>query len=376
MNDLEPRHHNFHLSLAERYPDTEFVTLKTQQEITVNQNNFLSRYCTWKHPLMGLLEMQKLRSLVRGSSKPSIIYFYEGSFSWAILIFFLAVFRVINCPVVINLFPSSDFFSRYNHFPFPNIFKTYIFCAILDLLCRFKIYVTVDNLDSPNVPLPIRSKLREFPLFSSIEKRDTHKVPRRRKHNSILILSRNIDNTFFDTAMSQSCPKCRYFVLGDESDKVNRYRNLETLNSKIPRTEYEHFFSQFDYVCFFYNVRENSSGKILDVCQTSIPICIPKESQYVHRKGMTSTSYFEFSLENFSTISNALCHPKFRKLPVKSHDWGPSTFLPRLLSIPNESNKILLQKKIVNVILLVILSIYFLATRVYFTIQLALKKLI
>lgn len=375
FHESEPRHHNFHLSLDKSGSEVTFITLRDQSIFSPQQNNLLPKSSTWGQPIFGFGTFMKFRAhLERAKThRRYACYIYEGSFSWAFLLAAINYFGRMQMHFVVNIFPSQDFFAK--HFTYSNsqYFKISFLLFLLDRLRDMKVYVTFDNKDARIIPRELVCKINEFPLFSSISKvsKQIHSMD---SHSNVLILERNYTIQDLSFLISESCKQCNFYIARSDSMSFNSATNFHLFPQVIPVNQYSTVLGKFDYVIFLYDVENNSSGKILDFCQLSTPVCIPKGANYLLRIAQNSVPYLDFSLGNPLSLKTLFNHPTF-KMPNSGTNWGPESFPSRLLALTEKENNELCRRSILRFFFAATLLVCISITRSIFVLRLIYSRL-
>ncbi len=377
MKDSEPRHHNFHLSLEKAPIEVNFITLYGQEQLSSKQYNLLPNSTKWKHPFMGPICTFRLWKHLKklGMNHKYAVYLYEGSLTWAAQLSLLSYFGRLKAPFVVNLFPSQDRLSKLSKSRLLSKPLQSLFLLTIQFFRAMNVLITIDNKEAPIVPLPLRKKTLEFPLFSSLSQSISQRLPIVRKHKKVLILERNCNSLNLVELLENSCTKCTFFTLSPDSRSENMQSNLHLIPNVISRESYSQMYNDLDYVIFLYDVENNSSGRILDVCQLNIPVCIPKSSTYLLKTAQQSASYHEFEIDNHDSIEVLFNHPRFVG-PIERKDWGPETFSHRIWQLLQERATV--EKSSSSKIFFIALTItlFYLSTRLCTAVYLAYSKFV
>jgi hypothetical protein len=282
----EPRHNNFHQAISveanSQHLPIRYLGLKnTTKADWVTQvlpDTVLKRF-----PYISPVGYFKvIRSLKLQGEFRTVIYIFEGSFLWLILIKLLS--RLIpNSSVVCNLFSSS----KYSKVLFNKGKIRAPYSLALRILNRFEnIHLTFDTqlmTDKVNLALGRNQFQNVFPLPSALPYL-TEKKYSPEGHHRVLVNMRDFEISTFHDLISGSCPDCT-FVLprGPLAStplwfEFGKYPNLVFDEANIPVDEYLNYVDQFDYMIFLYRPSIDSSGRLLDAIVRRIPVCIPRQS--------------------------------------------------------------------------------------------------
>lgn len=350
------------------------MTLKKQLQVSQFQENILPKSSTWRQPIIGISTLFKLKAYLKTFRTNSrfVAYLYEGSFSWAILLAILNYFGRLNIFFVVNIFPSQDFFTSYFTKGYLLNRQTYILRFLLAIFKSLNIYITFDNSNAKILPQTLVGTIPEFPLFSSIEK--VSKQRRLKKaHANVLILERNYRIDDLDDFLSQSCTSCSFYIARPEQKTSNDSPNLHFLPSVISRDDYSRFYERFDYAIFLYDVPNNSSGKMLDICQLNIPACIPTSATYLNVIARRSIPFYEFDIQDLRSIKLTVNHPTFKN-PVEESDWGPESFPSRLRDLVEKGQRLKKRWGLIKFLAAILLLFYFCFSRLKFIMNLIFVK--
>jgi hypothetical protein len=282
----QPRHNTFHQAISQeaikRGLSIQYLGLKnTHKADWVNQ--VLPDTVLKRIPYISPLQLYRiLRSLPLAKKSKNVIYMFEGSFTWSVLLSLVS--RLIpNTSVVCNLFPSSKYSKILNN---KNGLRP-IFSAVFLIFSKFSwIHLTFDTrLMSESVNQSIgREQFKNiFPLPSALpyleEKQNISPL-----HYKILVNMRDFNLAELHELVSGSCQECTFvFPRGFTTStplwyEFGDYSNLSFDETNIAVEDYLDYVDQFDYMIFLYNPSIDSSGKLLDALVRRKPVCLPRES--------------------------------------------------------------------------------------------------
>ena len=262
-------------------------------------------------------------SLLLTSDKTNIIYIYEGSFSWAILIKLLSL-EIVPTNVVCNLFPAS----KYENLMFKSHKMKLRYKLMFWIISKSnRIQITVDTKhlkEKINSIISVNPKVEVFPLPSSFDLLVGQK-PKHGEHSKVLVNLRDFPFSDLTNLLEGSCRLCSFvFASGLSEQAVTSYGLLDYQNVKfeersIAVEDYRYYIDTFDYMIFLYKPSLDSSGKILDCITRKIPICLPKEATEWVENAMDWNKTFLFEFGNTHSAKSAFNHPIFSE-PLKLGD--------------------------------------------------------
>jgi hypothetical protein len=282
----EPRHNNFHQAISVEANSQHLPiwylglenTTKADWVTQVLPDTVLKRF-----PYVSPLEYSRIkRSLKLKREFKTVIYIFEGSFLWLILIKLLSSL-IPNSAVVCNLFSSS----KYSQALFNDGKIRTLYGLAFRALERFEnVHLTFDTqlmTDKVNLALGRNQFQKVFPLPSALPYL-TEKKYSPEGHHRVLVNMRDFEISTLHDLISGSCPDCT-FVLprGPLAStplwfEFGKYPNLSFDVANIPVDEYLDYIDQFDYMIFLYRPSIDSSGRLLDAIVRRIPVCIPSQS--------------------------------------------------------------------------------------------------
>lgn len=318
-------------------------------------------------PIINLKKFKSITKIIGNmGSKRNLIYIYEGSFSWLILLDLLSI-NLGSSNLVCNLFPASKYeiiMFRNDKMKLKYRFLFWYFSRIR----KVKITVDTNHLQKRiNASLRTNPQVNVFPLPSSFELLAGEKSTEN-EHLKVLVNIRKFPLSELTELLSDSCKSCEFVfpvgVLDKHKDSygLQNFTNAKFEERSIQVENYQSYIDGFDYMIFLYEPSLDSSGKILDCITRKIPVCLPKQAtEWVETsQKWNSTFLFEFG-DNQST-AGAFNHPHFAlprsiDLPTctpldtlrvfSSYDFSPKT---RQLSKP--IGKILLTSHYVTALLI------------------------
>ena len=282
----EPRHNTFHNSLAV-WGNTEGVkvnylglknTYKANWIIQILPDTVLKRI-----PYMSPINFFRVRkSLNVNFDSKTVIYVYEGTLSWLVLLSLVARF-VPNSVLVCNLFSGS----KYSRVLFSGTRIRLPFRICFQIIRKMKnLHLTFDTalmVDKVNSALGRKQIRHKFPLPSALP------YLRERKydptgHHRVLVNMREFEISGLHELLVNSCLDCTFvFPRGPLAStplslEFGKYSNLVFDESNIAVEDYLAYVDQFDYMIFLYKPSMNSSGRLLDAIVRRIPVCVPIQS--------------------------------------------------------------------------------------------------
>ena len=314
-----PRHNTIHQSIYDTAIShglsISYLGLSDHQPVSwikqVLPNSILKPFPVMKSKYYKLIS----DSLLLTRDKTNIIYIYEGSFSWAILIKLLSL-KIGPANVVCNLFPAS----KYENL----IFKSHkmklrykLMFWIVSKSNRIQITVDTKHLkEKINSNIFVNPKVEVFPLPSSFDLLVGEK-PKHGEHSRVLVNIR--DFLFSDLAnlLEGSCQLCSFvFASGLIEQGANSYGLLNFQNVKfeersIPVEDYRDYIDTFDYMIFLYKPSLDSSGKILDCITRKIPMCLPIQAKEWVENAVSWNKTFLFEFGNTQSAKQTFNHPTF-----------------------------------------------------------------
>ncbi len=282
----EPRHNTFHSALATKSDSDEINvrylglknTFPADWILQVLPDTVLKRI-----PYISPLDYIRIkRGLDLDTSRRTVLYVFEGSLSWLLLL--KLVTRMIpNSVLVCNLFPSS----KYSNLFFRSDRETYVLKFLSWIIKNTNnLFITFDTklmIEKVNSSFSKGQKTNIFPLPSALpyllEKR-----LRNNGHYRVLVNIRDFEISKLHELLQSSCPQCTFVLprgtLASEplSNEFGKYANLSFDLANIPVEDYLQYIDQFDYMIFLYSPSINSSGRLLDAIVRRIPVCLPRES--------------------------------------------------------------------------------------------------
>ena len=320
-----PRHNTIHQSIHDtgisHGLSISYLGLREQETISwINQvlpNSILKPF-----PVISYRKLKSISDSMRVSNdKRNLIFIYEGSFSWALLIKLLSL-KLGNSNQVCNLFPAS----RYERLMFrDNVLKTR-YKTLMWILSKIGgIQLTVDTKhlkNRINSSHGLNIKVEVFPLPSSFDLLVGDK-PTSSDHFRILVNIRNFPLSDLIELLNSSCNLCSFvfangaFVKDKDLFGLLNHSNIKYEFESIPVGEYRNYVDSFDYMIFLYEPSLDSSGKILDCITRKIPMCLPIQAEEWVETAMAWNSTYLFEYGNNQSAKNAFNHPKFR-VPLKS----------------------------------------------------------
>lgn len=222
------------------------------------------------------------KSLSIQPESKTVIYIFEGTFLWLILLKLIS--RLIpNSLVVCNLFSSS----RYSRVMFSGEKIRPSYAILLRILNRFdNLLLTFDTklmVDKVNFSLGRNQFQTVFPLPSALPYLSQKKFTPD-GHHRVLVNMRDFEIATLHDLISYSCPDCTFVLprgpLASEPlwIEFGKYTNVTFDEKNIPVEEYLAYIDQFDYMIFLYRPSIDSSGRLLDGIVRRIPVCIPSQS--------------------------------------------------------------------------------------------------
>lgn len=345
----EPRHNTFHNSLYSESLNSgahiKYFGLENNEMtnwiIPIWPDSVLKRF-----PYLNIKAFNTFAShLEELNGKPVVIYIFEGTISWMLLLsVYLIRFR--NATLVCNLFSSSkynDVLLGRNGAP---RFKYRIF---LQLFSKFpRIILTFDtSIMKERANLAFKADyFHTFPVTSSFPFQQERRVTP--QHMNTLVNIRSFPKNELHQLLANSCKECTFtFPRGPLAEvslksEFSKYANAKFDESNISVAEYMDYFDQFDHIIFLYKPSLDASGKLLDAISRGISVSVPSESEeWVKIARMWGRSH-NFSWGEMESIREAFCHPEISE-PEKQ---GEPDFTPRntLLRLQSFSRSKLLSK--------------------------------
>ncbi len=282
----EPRHNNFHQAISVEANSQNLPiwylglenTTKADWVTQVLPDTVLKRF-----PYISPVRYSKIkRSLKLQREFKTVVYIFEGSFLWLILIKLLSGL-IPNSSVVCNLFSSS----KYSQALFDDGKIRPLYALALKALGRFEnVHLTFDTqimTDKVNLALGRNQFQNVFPLPSALPYLAEKKYSPE-GHHRILINMRDFEISTFHDLISSSCPDCTFVLSRGPLASTplwvefGKYPNLAFDEANIPVDEYLNYIDQFDYMIFLYKPSIDSSGRLLDAIVRRIPVCVPSQS--------------------------------------------------------------------------------------------------
>lgn len=329
LNEDEPRHHNFHLALSTVDQTIHFVTLKDEDDIVTNQIKLFSKWVLLPIPILGLPTLLKFRSLWPKVGGLKTLYLYEGSMPWAINLLLLNLVSGIRFRIVVNLFTSNNKFKAIIDSERRFIRRKLLF-LVIQTLRKNGVILTID--ESLNIKDDSLSKiLHEFPLFSALPANTNTKEVLTNEHREVAIFKRNITDEKMVGLLNVRCLDCKFWIPDYLMSLIGNTVNLYSIPWAISRDNYSNFLERFDYVVLFYQTQGFTSGKVLDLFQLRIPVCIPNNQTFLLRIA-SKFSFYKFDIESPEELFVAVNHPVF-EYRHSVEDFGPDSFIPRLREI-------------------------------------------
>ena len=248
--------------------------------------------------------------------KRTLFYIYEGSFSWMILLKFLAL-SFESSFVVCNLFPAS----KYEGVLFKSNGMKFRYKLLFWLMSRIgNVQITVDTAhlrDRINASLELEPKVKVFPLPSSFNLLEGYK-PDYAEHARVLVNVRNFATAHLEILLSSSCKLCTFvfpdgtFRGSSEAQGARKFSNVILENHSIPVDVYKDYVDTFDYMIFLYEPSLDSSGKILDCITRKVPVCLPfQASEWVNTSKMWNRTFL-YNFDDYQSLKPAFNHPEFQ----------------------------------------------------------------
>jgi hypothetical protein len=282
----EPRHNTFHNSLSV-CGDSEGIkvnylglknTYKANWIIQILPDTVLKRI-----PYMSPIHYLRVRkSLNVNFDSKSVIYVFEGTLSWLILLSLVSKF-VPNSVLVCNLFSSSKYSKVF--FSGRKMRRTYrVFFLIVRRMKN--LYVTFDTalmVDKVNTALGVKLIGSVFPLPSALPYLQEKKYDPT-GHHRVLVNLRDFEISGLHKLLNNSCLDCTFvFPRGPMAStplsiEFGTYNNVEFDESNVAVEDYLEYIDQFDYMIFLYRPSIDSTGRLLDAIVRRIPVCVPIQS--------------------------------------------------------------------------------------------------
>jgi hypothetical protein len=320
-----PRHNTIHQAIYESGVSTglsiSYLGLKDHEPVTWILRAFpkgiLKPFPALKHN-----EVERVAKVLPFfEKKRKLFYIYEGSFSWMIVLKFLA-FRFESAFLVCNLFPAS----KYEKVMFKNKRMKIRYKFLFRLMSRIgNIQITVDTShlrDRINANLALEPEVKIFPLPSSFNLLEGNK-PECAEHAKVLINVRNFSTAQLEILLSSSCKLCRFvfpdgtFRGSDEAKRVSEFSNVVIEGRSIPVDVYQDYVDTFDYMIFLYEPSLDSSGKILDCITRKVPVCLPLQaSEWVLTSRLWNRTFL-YNFDDYQSLKPAFNHPEFCN-PIRS----------------------------------------------------------
>ena len=359
---LEPRHNTWHNALFDNSIknrlDLEYIGLR---------NNYKTNYITQilpdsilkRFPYINLFHFLKLvRKLKLHKGKKTLIYIFEGSIFWYIILSCIRYF-IPNCVVVCNLFPSSRynvrFFNSRNKLPYR------IFFYLVKWQCKKSVYITFDTQLMVNKVNSERiSNLFRFPVPSSFSYRIAPDLETK-SHYRVLVNMRAFPEEKLHDLLKSSCQQCTFVfprgTLKSQPLEVNfgHYTNTYFDDKVIPITDYEFYVDQHDYMIFLYQPSIDASGRILDAIARGIPVCVPKQASEWAEIAKQYGQLFDFDWNSMGSLSTTFNHPTFSKLTyIGEPPFTPSNVLAEFTRILTNSKLSRIRLSLVKKVLVLI----------------------
>ena len=282
----EPRHNTFHQAISDEAAKQglpmEYLGLKnTFKADWVNQ--VLPDTALKRIPYISPRQLSKiLRSLHSTKNTRTVIYMFEGSFTWLFLLSLISGL-IPNSSVVCNLFPSS----KYSRILYNKRGLRPLYSRVFLVISKFKnIHLTFDTelmIKKVNNSLGREQFGKIFPLPSARPYLDEPKN-NLSSHHKILINMRDFNLGELHELISQSCKECTFVLPRGPmastplAHQFGQYSNLSFDEINIPVENYLDYIDHFDYMIFLYKPSIDSSGKLLDAVVRRIPVCLPVQS--------------------------------------------------------------------------------------------------
>lgn len=320
----QPRHNTFHQAISEEakkqgLPIQYLGLSNTYKADWVNQ--VLPDTVLKRIPYLSPVQIYRmLRSLRLAKKSKNVIYMFEGSLSWAVLLSLISGL-IPGTAVVCNLFPSSKYlkimYGAKGLHPF--------FSIVFLIFSKFRsIHLTFDTrlmADRVNYSIGREQFKNIFPLPSALPYLEEPKAISS-MHYKVLVNMRDANLNEVHELISGSCQQCIFvFPRGIMSSsplwhEFGKYSNLSFDELNIPVEDYLDYIDQFDYMIFLYKPSIDSSGKLLDAIVRRKPVCLPRQSTewcsiasnfgHVHEYDYTSLAEkrIPFNHPNFSELNS------------------------------------------------------------------------
>ena len=320
-----PRHNTIHQAIFESGVShglsISYLGLKEHEPVSwiypAFPNSILKLFPALKHN-----EIKSVTKVLPSlEKKRKLLYLYEGSFSWMILLKFLAL-SLESGFVVCNLFPAS----KYEKVMFKNKGMKIRYKMLFWLMSRIgNVQITVDTAhlrDRINSSLELEPKVKIFPLPSSFNLLEGNK-PDYAEHAKVLVNVRNFSTAHLEFLLSSSCKLCTFvfpdgtFRGSNEAQDVRKFSNVILENHSIAVDVYQDYVDTFDYMIFLYEPSLDSSGKILDCITRKVPVCLPfQASEWVNTSKMWNRTFL-YNFDDYQSLKPAFNHPEFQD-PIQS----------------------------------------------------------
>lgn len=353
----EPRHNTFHQAISDEAAKQglpmQYLGLKnTFKADWVNQ--VLPDTVLKRIPYISPRQLSKiLRSLHSTKDTRTVIYMFEGSFTWLFLLSLISGL-IPNSSVVCNLFPSS----KYSRILYNKRGLRPLYSRVFLVISKFKnIHLTFDTelmIKKVNNSLGREQFGKIFPLPSALPYLDEPKN-NPSSHHKILINMRDFNLGELHELISQSCKECTFVLPRGPmastplSHKFGQYSNLSFDERNIPVEDYLVYIDHFDYMIFLYKPSIDSSGKLLDAVVRRIPVCLPVQSTEWCSIAAKYGYLHEYDCLSIDAKVNAFNHPIFSE-PASSEipEFTPSGSLKNLAhyATPSFSQKNFLKGKL------------------------------
>lgn len=335
----EPRHNTFHNAIAStKLSDNSHVqylglknTFYTDWVTQVLPDTVLKRF-----PYMSPRSFRRVSEALKlDAGKPTIIFMFEGSFLWALLLKLLG--RTIgNSAVICNLFPASGHQKL--------LFKGSVIRPSYRLLLKYfyprkNLILTFDtHLMQSKVNRDLGEDVIQgrFPLPSALSFRQAP-IRFSNGHSRVLVNMRNFDVEKLHKYLENSCKDCVFvFPRGPLASeplwkKFGSYENVVFDETSVPLDQYQDYIDQFDYMIFLYEPSIDSSGKLLDALVRNIPVCLPRQSTEWVEIAQADGRSFTYEWGSEIEVLKAFYHPNFSGNSLMHEpDFTPSKSLARM----------------------------------------------
>lgn len=335
----EPRHNTFHNAIARaKLPDNSHVqylglknTFYTDWVTQVLPDTVLKRF-----PYISPRSFRQVSEALKlDVEKPTIIFMFEGSFLWALLLKLLG--RTLeNSAVICNLFPASGhqnlLFEGSVIRPSYRLLLKY-FYSQKNLILTFDTYLMQAKVNKALGENVIQGR---FPLPSALNFRQASKGFSN-GHSRVLVNMRNFDVEKLHKYLEASCKDCVFVFprgpLASEPlwNKFHSYQNVVFDEASVPLDQYQDYIDQFDYMIFLYEPSIDSSGKLLDALVRNIPVCLPRQSTEWVEIAQADGRLFTYEWGSEIEVLKAFYHPNFSGNSLMHEpDFTPSKSLARM----------------------------------------------